>query len=152
MTEINREQDREDVRTVLYDYAYYIDMNMIDELAALFVDDCSVSYGPGFGADGKSEYLKTLDGVGTFFSATSHHVSNVVIHFEDDDTAIVRSVLYAWHRYNRDRPDGHLWGQYHDVMVRTSEGWRVRRRELRTTGVRNFHTKPEMQTPIGRRQ
>jgi hypothetical protein len=71
--------------------------------------------------------------------------------FESDDTAQVRSVLYAWHRYRRERPDGVLWGQYHDVVVRQGGKWRFRKRELRTTGVKDFHTKPEHQLPIGRR-
>ena len=98
--------EKDAIKTVLYDYGFYLDMNMTKELADLFTDDCYVAYGPGFGADGIDAYRETLEGVGTFFGGTSHHVSNVVVAFEDDDTATVRSVLYAWHRYNRDRPDG----------------------------------------------
>jgi ketosteroid isomerase-like protein len=143
------EKDR--IKTVLFDYAFYLDMNMTEELATLFTDDCVVSYGPGFGADGKDEYRRTLEGVGTYFAATSHHVSNVVVSFADEDTAIVRSVLLAWHRYNRDRPDSHVMGQYHDVLVRTPDGWRFKSRELRHAGTIDYHTKPEHQTMIGRR-
>src|SRR4026209_249640 len=83
--------DKDAIRTVLYDYAYYLDMNLTDELAGLFTDDCFIAYGPGFGADGIEEYRKTLEGVGTFFTATSHHVSNVKVEFTDDDTGEVRS-------------------------------------------------------------
>jgi 3-phenylpropionate/cinnamic acid dioxygenase small subunit len=144
--------DKDAIRTVLYDYAYYLDMNLTDELAGLFTDDCFIAYGPGFGADGIEEYRKTLEGVGTFFTATSHHVSNVKVEFTDDDTAEVRSAVYAWHRYQRERPDGHVMGQYHDVLVRTAAGWRFKRRELKHAGTTNFHTKPENQTMIGRRE
>ena len=144
--------DKDAIRTVLYDYAYYLDMNLTDELAGLFTDDCFIAYGPGFGADGIEEYRKTLDGVGTFFTATSHHVSNVKVEFTDDDTAEVRSAVYAWHRYQRERPDGHVMGQYHDVLVRTAAGWRFKRRELKHAGTTDFHTKPENQTMIGRRE
>jgi ketosteroid isomerase-like protein len=144
--------DKDAIRTVLYDYAYFLDMNMTTELAGLFTEDCYIAYGPGFGADGIDEYRKTLEGVGTFFTATSHHVSNVKIEFEDDDTAKVRSAVYAWHRYQRERPDGHVMGQYHDVLVRTAEGWRFKRRELKHAGTIDFHTKPENQTMIGRRE
>lgn len=140
------------IRTVLYDYAYYLDMNLTKELAELFTDDCYIAYGPGFGADGIEEYRKTLEGVGTFFTATSHHVSNVKVEFTDDDTAKVRSAVYAWHRYQRERPDGVVMGQYHDVLVRTADGWRFKRRELKHAGTTNFHTKPENQTMIGRRE
>lgn len=143
--------EKDAIKTVLYDYGFYLDMNMTKELADLFTDDCYIAYGPGFGADGIAAYRDTLEGVGTFFNATSHHVSNVVIVLEDDDTATVRSVLYAWHRYNRDRPDGYVLGQYHDTMVRTEDGWKFKRRELKHAGTVDFHTKPANQTMIERR-
>ncbi len=38
------------------------------------------------------------------FAATSHHVSNIEITFDDDDTATGITYLYAWHRYPDDRP------------------------------------------------
>jgi ketosteroid isomerase-like protein len=141
----------EQIRNLLSDYAFHLDMNETEALAELFTDDCTVIYGPGFGAEGIEAYRKTLDGVGSYFAATSHHVSNIKVTFDDADTAQVRSVLYAWHRYRRERPDGVLWGQYHDVVVRQRGKWRFKRRELRTTAVKDFHTKPEHQLPIGRR-
>ncbi len=140
--------DAEEIRKLIFDYAFHLDMNHPKELADLFVDDCVVIYGPNFGAEGKAAYAKTLDGIGTFFQATSHHVSNIVIDFKGDDEVQVRSVLYAWHRYRKERPDGILFGQYHDVIVRVGEQWRFKRRELRTTGVTDFHVKEVI--PIGR--
>ena len=144
--------EKDAIKSVLYDYAFFLDLNMTKELAELFVDDCYVAYGPGFGAEGIEEYRKTLEGVGTFFAGTSHHVSNVSITFENEDTATVRSVLLAWHKYNRERPDGYVLGQYHDTMVREADGsWRFKRRELKHAGTVDFHTKPEQQTMIERR-
>jgi 3-phenylpropionate/cinnamic acid dioxygenase small subunit len=140
--------DAEEIRRLIYEYAFHLDMNHPDELAALFVDDCEVIYGPDFGAEGIEAYKQTLEGIGEFFEATSHHVSNIVIDFEDDDHATARSVLYAWHRYRRDRPDSHVWGQYHDVLVRVDGAWRFKRRELRAAGTKDFHVK--QQIPLGR--
>lgn len=140
--------DIEAIRDLIFDYAYHLDMNHPHELASLFTEDCEVVYGPDFGASGRAAYEKTLAGIGTFFAATSHHVSNIVVRFDGPDRAEVRSVLYAWHRYTRERPDGHLWGQYHDVVVRSSEGWRFHRRELRTAGAKDFHVKQMI--PLGR--
>ena len=140
--------DGERIRTLLFDYAFHLDMNHPAQLASLFTEDCEVLYGPGFGAVGRPAYEKTLSGIGTFFEATSHQVSNIVIDFTGPDEAQVRSVLYAWHRYRRERPDGHLWGQYHDIVIRTAGVWRFKRRELRTTGVKDFHVKEMI--PIGR--
>ncbi|MDX6401874.1 MAG: hypothetical protein QOF27_2480 [Gaiellaceae bacterium] len=138
----------DEIQRLIYDYAFHLDMNHPDELAALFVDDCEVIYGPNFGAEGIEAYKKTLEGIGEFFEATSHHVSNIVVDFVSDDEATVRSVLYAWHRYTRDRPDSHVWGQYHDAMVRVDGQWRFKRRELRAAGTRDFHVK--QQIPLGR--
>ena len=72
---------RGQIERLLFDYAFHLDMNHPDELAKLFVDDCVVSYAPGFGAEGLDAYKETLKGIGSFFAATSHHVSNVVVDF-----------------------------------------------------------------------
>ena len=140
--------DAEEIRRLIYEYAFHLDMNHPDELAALFVDDCEVIYGPTFGAAGIEAYKETLEGIVEFFEATSHHVSNVVVEFDGEDQARARSVLYAWHRYRRDRPDSHVWGQYHDVLVRVHGRWRFKRRELRAAGTKDFHVK--QQIPLGR--
>jgi ketosteroid isomerase-like protein len=147
-TRLQQMIDAEEIRRVIFEYAFHLDMNHPDELAALFVDDCEVIYGPKFGAEGIEAYKKTLDGIGEFFEATSHHVSNIVVDFVSEDEAQVRSVLYAFHRYTRDRPDSHVWGQYHDVMVRADGQWRFKRRELRAAATKDFHVK--QQVPLGR--
>jgi ketosteroid isomerase-like protein len=147
-TRLQQMIDAEQIRRVIFEYAFHLDMNHPDELAALFVDDCEVIYGPNFGAEGIEAYKKTLDGIGEFFEATSHHVSNIVVDFVSEDEAQVRSVLYAFHRYTRDRPDSHVWGQYHDVMVRADGQWRFKRRELRAAATKDFHVK--QQVPLGR--
>jgi ketosteroid isomerase-like protein len=133
--------DAQAIRRLIYDYAFHLDMNHPQELADLFVDDCEVIYGPNFGAEGKEAYLKTLEGIGEFFEATSHHVSNTVIEFDGEDAASARSILYAFHRYTKDRPDGHVWGQYHDDFVRIDGEWKFKRRELRAAAVQDFHVK-----------
>lgn len=139
--------DVEAIHRLIFDYAYHLDMNHPEELAALFVADCEVVYGPKFGATGREAFAKTLEGIGEYFQGTSHHVTNIVVDFTSADEATARSVLYAWHRYTKDRPDGHVWGQYHDVFVRTDDGWRFKRRELRASGTQDFHAGT---LPIGR--
>src|SRR5258707_15785700 len=69
------------IERMMYDYSYHLDMNHPDALAALFVEDCEVSYAPNFGATGMAAYKKTLEGIGTFFRGTSHHNSNIVVDF-----------------------------------------------------------------------
>jgi hypothetical protein len=129
------------VSRLLYDYSYALDMNRPDELAALFVDDCKVSYAPNFGAEGMAAYKKTLEGIGTFFRATSHHNSNICVDFLSDTEAKVRSIVLAIHRYTKERPDGILYGQYFDLVVKAGGQWKFKSRELRTTLASNYHVK-----------
>ena len=142
--------DERAIERLLFDYAYYLDMNMPNDMAGLFVDDCVVSYAPDFGAEGIEVYKKTLDGIGTFFTATSHHVSNVCVDFTADDEATVRAVVLAIHRYTRERPDGLLYGQYDDVVVKVDGGWKFKVRTLRTTMTTDYHVKAS--NPIGRQE
>ena len=140
--------DERAIERILFDYAYYLDMNMPDKMAELFVDDCVVSYAPNFGAEGIEAYKKTLDGIGTFFTATTHHVSNIVIDFSSDREASVRAVVLAIHRYTKERPDGVLYGQYHDVVVKHDGQWKFKTRILKTTMATDYHVRAS--NPIGR--
>jgi hypothetical protein len=129
------------IARLLYDYSYALDMNWPQEMAALFVDDCKVNYAPNFAAVGMEAYKKTLEGIGTFFRATSHHNSNICIDFTSDREAKVRSVVLAIHRYTKERPDGVLHGQYFDQVVKVGDHWRFKSRELRTTLASDYHVK-----------
>jgi SnoaL-like domain len=133
--------DRQRIERLLYDYTYHLDMNHPQQMADLFVEDCEVNYAPNFGAKGKAAYLKTLEGIGTFFKATSHHVSNICIDFTSDTSANVRAVVYAFHRYTKEMPDSHVWGQYIDEVVKIDGNWFFKRRELRNAADKNYHVK-----------
>lgn len=137
------------IERVLADYAYFLDMNMPNDMAALFVDDCEVSYAPNFGAKGIEEYKRTLDGIGTFFKGTSHHNSGLVVDFISPTEAQARTIVLAIHRYTKDRPDGILYGQYHDTLVKVDGAWKFKSRELRATMTTDYHVKAA--NPIGRR-
>ncbi|WP_323039984.1 nuclear transport factor 2 family protein [Gemmobacter sp.] len=148
MTNIERIVEERAIERMIHDYSFHLDMNHPEHLAALFVDDCEVSYAPNFGAVGKEAYNKTLEGIGSFFAATSHHNSNICIDFVSPTEANVRSIVLAIHRYRKDRPDGWLFGQYHDVVVKDGGQWKFRRRELRTDFTRDYHVRAA--NPIGR--
>jgi len=136
------------IERIVHDYAYYLDMNQPEKMVELFVDDCEVSYAPNFGATGIEAYTKTLDGIGTFFKATSHHVSGVVVDWVSDTEAHVRAVVLAIHRYTKERPDGILYGQYHDVVVKRDGQWKFKTRILKTTMTTDYHVRAA--NPIGR--
>jgi len=136
------------IERIVHDYAYFLDMNQPEKMVELFVDDCEVSYAPNFGATGIEAYKQTLDGIGTFFRATSHHVSGVVIDWVSDSEVNLRAVVLAIHRYTKDRPDGVLYGQYHDVIVKQGGRWKFKTRILKTTMTTDYHVKAS--NPIGR--
>ncbi|WP_323809909.1 nuclear transport factor 2 family protein [Sphingobium baderi] len=62
--------------------------------------------------------------------------------------ADVRSIVLAVHRYTKERPDGILYGQYFDRVVKVEGKWKFKRRELRTTMTTDYHVKAS--NPIGR--
>jgi len=136
------------IERIVHDYAYYLDRNQPEKMTELFVDDCEVSYAPNFGASGIEAYKKTLDGIGTFFSATSHHVSGIVFDWVSDTEVNLRAIVLAIHRYTKERPDGILYGQYHDVVVKRDGHWKFKTRILKTAMTTDYHVKAW--NPIGR--
>lgn len=148
MTAADKLLEEKAIERIIHDYAYFLDMNQPEKMVELFIDDCEVSYAPNFGASGIEAYKQTLDGIGTFFKGTSHHVSGVVIDWVSDGEANVRAILLAIHRYTRDRPDGVLYGQYHDVVVKQDGKWKFKTRILKTTMTTDYHVKTSNQ--IGR--
>lgn len=135
---------------VIHAYCRNVDLVRPAAVAALFTDDCTVDYGPGLGAPthGSADLERRLGAGLPRFAATSHHVSNIEISFDGtDDAADTVTYLYAWHRYDDDRPDAHLWARYHDRFVRTTDGWRIAARVLRVAGQQDFDVDWH---PIGR--
>lgn len=137
--------DIEAIKRLCFDYAFHLDRNDMDAVVGLFIDHCRISYGPlpAAKAEGLGAYQEMLTAVMYFFSATSHHISNVVVDFENSDQARVRQTLFAWHRYTNNWSDSYFMGQYHDVVVRTPDGWRFQEKRLLASGLLNFHTEAD---------
>jgi hypothetical protein len=148
LTELEQLVEQRAIERMMFAYSYALDMNQPEILAELFVDDCEVSYAPNFGAVGMEAYKKTLEGIGSFFKGTSHHNSNITVDFTGPTEAEVRSIVLAIHRYQRERPDGILYGQYFDTVVKRDGQWKFKRRELRTTMTTDYHVRAF--NPIGR--
>jgi hypothetical protein len=119
---------------LVHRYSHCADHRLHDELVALFTEDCVVDYGPGFGPPVRGrDALRALFGAGEGFAATSHHNANVLVTFEGDDRARVVTSVYAWHR-SASGATPQIWGCYHDVAVRTAQGWKLAERTLRVAG------------------
>jgi hypothetical protein len=142
--------DRQAITDVIHAYCRHVDLVHPGEVAALFTADCTVDYGPGLGppTTGRVELERRLAAGLPRFAATSHHVSNIEIVFDDrGDAATTSTYVYAWHRYPDERPDAHVWARYHDRFVRHPPGWRIAERVLRVAGQQDFDVEWH---PIGR--
>jgi uncharacterized protein (TIGR02118 family) len=131
--DVRRLADKDAIVDLVHRYSHCVDHKLHDELALLFTEDCLVDYGPGLAPPtrGRSA-LRALFG-GDGFLATSHHNANVLVSFESDDRARVLTSVYAWHRSAKGATP-QIWGCYHDLAVRTPDGWRLAERQLRVAG------------------
>ena len=137
---LQRLVDKDSIHDLIHQYSYCVDHRRYDEVVELFTTDCVVDYGPLTGSLVRSRSaLRSLfaDPRGGF-EATSHHNANVLVTFDGDDRARVRSSVYVWHEQT-DGTTPKLWGYYHDSVVRTPDGWRIATRQLRVLGVENWH-------------
>jgi ketosteroid isomerase-like protein len=143
--------DREAIADVIHAYCLHFDQNEPERVAALFTADATVDYGPEAATITGSDAIATTIAVGLerTFAATSHHVSNIQLTFEDDNTARGVTYLYAWHRYVDGSPDGELWGRYHHRFERTAAGWKIAELVLTAAGTVDFHR--STMHPTGRR-
>ena len=143
--------DKAEITDLIHAYCYHFDRAEVQEVVALFAEDAVIDYGPDVPTmTGSDEFGPMIArGLADLFEATSHHVSNVVIQFDDPNAATSICYLYAWHRYRDGGQESKLWGQYHHDFVRTEAGWRISRLVLRATGTKDFH-RANMH-PIGRR-
>lgn len=146
-----RLEDRREISRLFHEYAWHFDHNEPGEVAELFTSDAVIDYGPELEPIRGREAIapRISAGLDQIFEATSHHVSNISIDFECSDAASAVAYVYAWHKYRDGSPDGYLWGQYHNRVRRTAEGWRFTELVLKASGTKEFH-RPTMH-PIGRR-
>jgi ketosteroid isomerase-like protein len=138
---LRRLQDKDEIFDLVHRYSYLVDHKRPEELMELFTDDCVVDYGPAFGPPrrGRKEF-RAMFGSNhdptderPVFLVSSHHNANVLVSFETDDLANLRTSVYAWHHTTAGGTP-RVWGYYHDVVVRTLEGWKFSTRQLRVAG------------------
>jgi ketosteroid isomerase-like protein len=119
---------RDQIRDLAVRYALAVDGKDVDGLAALFVEDVDNGrYGSG------REGVKTFyDKVLREFHCSMHLVANHVIDFDDGDHA--HGVVYCRAQHHVLEPE-HWFDHalaYWDVYERVADGWRFRRRSLKS--------------------
>jgi ketosteroid isomerase-like protein len=149
-----RAADEAAITRLLYTYCDAVDANRTDEIIALFTPDAAFDFGYGRVYTGPAE-LTRLFGQLDFYQATSHDLSNVLIDFDDDDTARCQSHVYAVHLRSDSGAPVHLWGRYVDLVVRADGGrWAIARRQLRAAaelGAAPARGRPGRWEPVDRR-
>ncbi len=133
---VRRLRDKDEIVDLVHRYSYLLDHKRGPEIAELFTEDAVADYAPGIGPPvrGKAalrELFPSPDRPG--YVATSHHNANVLVTFDTDDRATVLTSLYGWHK-STDNDAPLVYGYYHDVAVRTAEGWRLAERQFRALG------------------
>ncbi|MGB4135748.1 MAG: nuclear transport factor 2 family protein [Microbacterium sp.] len=132
--------DRLRIQDLVLAYAEAVDAQDAAAVAELFTADAVFrAYDrPKGEARGRPEVEVLIGKLVGSFRATLHHVSGPRIEFDSPTHAAGSVALHAWHSFRDDRPDGLLWGRYHDRYVRSPEGWRFAARTLVVAGNRDF--------------
>ena len=103
-------------------YGYLMDDLDWDAIGEVFTEDCvfdASAFGlePAVGFAGVRAMHESAD------PPLAHHSTNVLVQAIDGDVAVVRSKALG--TYSKGRA---FSGEYRDAMVRTPDGWRIRRR------------------------
>ena len=136
-------QDRQAIAETLTNYCRYVDRNDPAALSnEVFAEDGCFELGAKYAVIGAENLRRMFARTLCVFSATSHHVSNIVIRMTGADTAESTAYVYAWHRNAADGKRIDLWGRYHDQHRRTPAGWRIQVRRLTVAGTDGWDNPP----------
>ncbi|MEY3641289.1 MAG: hypothetical protein RLZZ199_1094 [Actinomycetota bacterium] len=123
-------EDRLAIGDVIIRYADSIDQCDYDRYCTCFTDDLVVT---GFGPtpiEGLANYREWVSAARGKYGRTQHMIGNIQVTLNGDE-AKMRSYVQATHEDPSD-PE-HLvvlWAAYVDDMVRTPQGWKIKRHHL----------------------
>lgn len=107
-----------------------------DAVFDAFMPNQDLSTPPAFSFHGPDAWVDA--GLKTFaamsYKATQHHMGNIQVRV-DGDTATMECCLTGPHIIDSDRAIDFITGTYTDRLARTPEGWRIKHRRLRSTGL-----------------
>lgn len=127
--------DRLEVADLLRRYATALDSRDWDLLASVFTDDGAADYGELGGVNtGAATIAAFCRSALAGLDASQHLITNEVVEL-DGDRGRARCYFQAQHVYRGAEGGDHylVGGTYEDELVRTPEGWRIRRRTLLPT-------------------
>ena len=126
--------DEREINALLVEYCRALDCMDLDAIANLFSDDCVVKFGTDeqLNSRGSKALAKSLERMWRW-KRTSHHLSNVSIHFSGSNQASSVSYVLAWHE-RPDKTSATIYGQYHDELRRENDRWVITKRTMFMNG------------------
>lgn len=123
--------DRLDIAEVLARYCVALDTRDWDLLQQVFAADAACDYGSVGSPQGIPAIAAAIRGTIGDLDATQHLTGNVLVDL-DGDRATASCYLLSQHvRRGQEGGEEYLiGGRYHDELVRTPDGWRIRTRRL----------------------
>lgn len=127
----DRTRDRQEIEELVHRYAWALCDRDWTAWQQVFAPDARVDYSTAGGVVGTpAEALGWLEASLGGFDVSMNHTANLVVDFDDDDDrARARSLYRMTMRLPGDPPTYlEASGWYHDLLVRTGEGWRIAER------------------------
>ena len=120
--------DKQDIGEVILGYSTGIDRRDWDLFRNCFTADCECDYGEigsWKGADAFTDYnVQSHSTLGY----TMHSLSNLAVQV-DGDRAVARTYVNAWIMSLDGQSGFNPHGFYDDELIRTSDGWRIAKRQ-----------------------
>jgi hypothetical protein len=143
--------DRQEITDGLHWYTKWVDLNRVDKQVEIFAEDGRITFaGDDAWTVGRENIRIMNTPLVASYAATHHYITNIEINFEGPDQARSQCNLYAWHRPKEPGPDFELYAQYHDIWVRTADGWKIQERRLKTAGTVGFDAEAAGLVGLGR--
>jgi hypothetical protein len=121
--------DAREIHGLMCHYFDHVDRLDPFGAAAIFTEDAEGDFMTGKRYQGPRAIARALGRILLQYRHTSHHITNHRATITGD-TATSLTYIYAFHRMRDTDELWHLWARHVDDLVRTPDGWRVRRRVL----------------------
>jgi len=116
--------DERAVEQLFHSYFERVDANDPDGAAAHMTSDVAFEVMIGERREGRDRFGRALGRVLDGYTATSHHVTNLLVDL-DGDEGTASMYVYAFHRMASTGEPWHLWARIHDRVRREDGQWRI---------------------------
>lgn len=127
-------EDKQDISELLVRYATAIDRREYPLLGTVFTDDCVADYGEIGSWHSADAIIEFMDAVHAMAGYTLHRLSNIAVTVSGD-TATARTYIDALILAADNSGGVNAVGFYDDELVRTTDGWRIARRQFTSARV-----------------